>query len=117
MMAMSAVDVWITTGVLTLVIVVLRNAFLVAPRAWLPRGIVEHALRYAPLAALVALVAPEVLSSLLSPAARPGAAGLPALLATDPRVVSALALIVLGRVGGNPVVALGGAAALYVWMS
>lgn len=123
-MAMSATGVWTTIALLTLAIVALRNAFLVAPRAWLPRGIVERALRYAPLAALVALVAPEVLHSLLEPAApeaaRAAAAAAPgqfAALAADPRLLSAAVLVVVGRIGGNAFVALASAVAVFWWAS
>lgn len=127
-MAMSATGIWITIAVLTLVIVALRNAFLVAPRAWLPRGVVERALRYAPLAALVALVAPEVLSSLTGPAGPLATSGVPApldspavfqalgALAADPRLVSALVLVVVGRLGGNPFVALASAVGVFWWL-
>lgn len=117
---MSADEVWVTIVLLTLVVILLRNAFLLAPRAWLPRGIFERALRHAPLAALAALVMPEVLYGLLTKGNVPLSAGGGSLLLTlavDPRVASALLLIAAARLVGNPVVAIVSAAALYAWMT
>ena len=76
-----------------------------APRDWLPRGNVERALRYAPLAALVALLAPELLQPLAAAADRPGAAGFVQGL-SDPRFVSALVVIVVSRLTRNALAAL-----------
>lgn len=98
--SLPALEVWATILLLTLVIVALRNAFLVLPREWLPRGTLERALRYAPLAALAALLAPEVLQPVLQ---APGFAwaGL-----VDPRVLSALAVAVVSRLTCNALAAL-----------
>jgi branched-subunit amino acid transport protein len=58
---MDAIDIWLVIVGLTLVTVVTRSFFLVlGERVPLPAR-VQHALRYAPACALVALIAPEVL--------------------------------------------------------
>jgi branched-subunit amino acid transport protein len=57
---MSNSEIWLTIVGLTVVTVVTRNAFLVlGHRVTLPER-VQHALRYAPACALVALIVPEV---------------------------------------------------------
>ena len=101
--------IWMAIGVLAITVLVLRALYLYAPRRWQPRGTVAKALRFAPLAALVAVVVPEVLAPWL---AAPDA-GLHALL--DARVLSALALLVAARVTGNLLAAIGvGAVVLMV---
>jgi branched-subunit amino acid transport protein len=58
---MNDIDVWLLIAGLTLVTIVTRSFFLVlGDRLTLPAR-VQHALRYAPACALVALIAPEVL--------------------------------------------------------
>jgi branched-subunit amino acid transport protein len=58
---MSGTEIWLTIAGLTLVTVVTRNLFLVlGHKVSLPER-VQHALRYAPACALVALIVPEVL--------------------------------------------------------
>lgn len=57
---MSGTEIWLTIAGLTLVTVVTRNLFLVlGHKVALPER-VQHALRYAPACALVALIVPEV---------------------------------------------------------
>ncbi|NLD69029.1 MAG: hypothetical protein GX644_09465 [Limnobacter sp.] len=112
--SLPAAEIWATTILLTLVVVVLRNVFLVAPRDWQPRGKLERALRYAPLAALVALLAPEVLQPLATAAERAGPAGFAQGL-TDPRFVSALVVIVVSRLTRNALAALAGGVGLF-WL-
>jgi len=81
------VFVWTTIAVVAVIVAAGRWVFLLLPRDWRPRGLLEQALSHAPLAALAALVAPQVLAPLLEPAA-----GSPAALA-DPRLLSAMAAI------------------------
>ncbi len=58
---MSGTEIWLTIAGLTLVTFVTRNLFLVlGHKVALPER-VQHALRYAPACALVALIVPEVL--------------------------------------------------------
>jgi len=57
---MSNAEIWLTIGGLTLLTIVTRNSFLIlGHRVALPER-VQHALRYAPACALVALIVPEV---------------------------------------------------------
>jgi len=70
---------------LTLVTLVARNLFLLLPPAWQPRGQVAEALRYAPLAALLAITVPEIVRDVR------GMPLAPALLA-DPRLAAAMVL-------------------------
>ncbi len=63
------VFVWTTIAVVAVIVAAGRWVFLLLPRDWRPRGLLEQALSHAPLAALAALVAPQVLAPLLEPAA------------------------------------------------
>ncbi len=105
--SLPAPEVWTTILLLTLVIVALRNAFLVLPREWLPRGTLERALRYAPLAALAALLAPEVLQPVLR------APGFSLAGFVDPRVLSALAAAAVSRLTHNALAALAAGAGVF----
>jgi branched-subunit amino acid transport protein len=66
-MTVSDVQVWIAIAGLVVMVFVTRNAFVVVPSRWQPRGAVERALRHAPLAALVALTVPPALGAVLVP--------------------------------------------------
>jgi branched-subunit amino acid transport protein len=103
-----ALEIWTAILVLTAVVIAIRNVFLVAPRDWLPRGTFERALRYAPLAALVALVAPELTQPVLR------APGLSLWGLTDPRVLSALAVVLVSRWSGNSLAALASGVGVFV---
>ncbi len=59
-MKLSATEIWITIVLLMLLVFAMRNSFLVLPRRFQPKGTLAEALGYAPLAALVAICAPEV---------------------------------------------------------
>lgn len=84
-MTQSPAQVWTLIALLTLVTLVARNLFLLLPPAWQPRGQVAEALRYAPLAALLAITAPEIVRDVR------GLPLAPALLA-DPRLAAAVVL-------------------------
>jgi branched-subunit amino acid transport protein len=57
---MSNAEIWLTIAGLTMLTIVTRNSFLIlGHRVTLPQR-VQHALRYAPACALVALIVPEV---------------------------------------------------------
>lgn len=99
-MQLDATLIWVTTVMLAVIIFSLRNAFLFVPASLRPRGWLERALRYAPLSALAALVSPEIARSVLEAPAVSWA------LAADPRVLSALALMVAVRLSGNALVGL-----------
>jgi len=59
---MSAVEIWVIIAGLALVTVITRNFFIVLGDAVPLPARVQHALRYAPVCALTALIAPEVLT-------------------------------------------------------
>lgn len=88
-MQYSQGELWVLIALLALLTLVSRSFFVLLPRRWQPRGRVEQALRYAPLAALLAITMPEVLNQL--PTALQQAAPIRAI-ATDARLVSALVL-------------------------
>jgi branched-subunit amino acid transport protein len=90
----SQYELWVLIAVLALLTLLSRSFFVLLPRSWQPRGRVEQALRYAPLAALLALAVPEVAKQL--PNALQQAA--PAwAIAADARLVSALVLAAVIR--------------------
>jgi branched-subunit amino acid transport protein len=81
---MSAGEIWLTIAGLTVITVLTRSFFLMLGDAVrLPRR-VQHALRYAPACALVALVAPEALMQ----------QGALAVSLANPKLIGALAAIV-----------------------
>jgi branched-subunit amino acid transport protein len=60
---MNEFDIWLTIVLLTVATIVTRSAFfLLGDKVKLPSK-VQHALRYAPAAALAAIVAPDLLTS------------------------------------------------------
>lgn len=60
---MSNLDVWLTIGLLTLATIITRSAFfLLGDTVKLPAKL-QHALRYAPAAAMAAIVVPDLLVS------------------------------------------------------
>ncbi len=82
---MSNLEIWLTIGGLTLLTIVTRNAFLVlGDRVTLPAR-VQHALRFAPACALVALVVPEVVLQ----------SGSLALNLSNPKLVAALVAVAI----------------------
>ena len=91
----SPLEIWVLIALLSLVTLGARSFFVLLPRRWQPRGRVEQALRYAPLAALLAITVPEVVQQL--PAAPQHGAPAWADVATDPRLASALVLAVVIR--------------------
>ncbi|HJV72654.1 MAG TPA: AzlD domain-containing protein [Noviherbaspirillum sp.] len=57
---MSAGDIWLTIGLLTVATVLTRSSFFFLGHAVKLPEKVQHALRYAPAAALAAIVAPDL---------------------------------------------------------
>ena len=93
-MQYSALELAVLIALLALLTLLARSFFVLLPRRWQPRGRVEQALRYAPLAALLAITVPEVVQQL--PTALQQAT--PAwAVATDARLVSALVLAAVIR--------------------
>jgi len=60
---MSAVGIWLATALLAVATVVTRSSFFLLGRAVKLPPRLQHALRYAPAAALAAIVAPDLLLS------------------------------------------------------
>jgi branched-subunit amino acid transport protein len=94
-MAYTDLELLLLVALLALLTLVARNFFLVLPSRWQPRGAVAEALRYAPLAALLAITVPEIARDLPVGAAGATAAWADAL--TDPRLLSALLLAAVIR--------------------
>ena len=115
-MALTSLEVWAVIGLLALATLPVRTLFLFVPRHWQPRGRLEEALRWAPLAALVAITAPEVLRPVHAAAlASPAGGGGPAVAAlADPRVVAGVATLVVGRLTGSAFAAFAAGAGLYL---
>jgi branched-subunit amino acid transport protein len=89
-MAYDDLELLLLVALLALLTLVARNFFLVLPSRWQPRGAVAEALRYAPLAALLAITVPEIARDL--PVGAAGATAAWADAPTDPRLASALVL-------------------------
>ncbi len=107
----SQLELWLLIALLALLTLVSRSFFVLLPRRWQPRGRVEQALRYAPLAALLAITVPEVVQQL--PTALQQAT--PAwAIATDARLASALVLAVVIRLTRHTLWGLAAGAATYM---
>jgi len=90
----SSLELWTLIVLLSLVTLGARSFFVLLPRRWQPRGRVQQALRYAPLAALLAITAPEIVQQLPATLQQPAPAW---AIATDARLVSALVLAAVIR--------------------
>ena len=90
----TPVELWVLIALLALLTLALRSFFVLLPRRWHPRGRVALALRYAPLAALLAITVPEVVRQLPAALQQAGPA---AAIATDARLVSAIVLAAVIR--------------------
>ena len=88
--------VWAAIAGLVVVVFVTRNAFVALPRRLHPRGAIERALRFAPLAALVALTVPAAFETALAP----GGGWIAAW--HDGRLPAALATVAVARVARSP---------------
>lgn len=58
---MNSIDVWITIGLLTVATILTRGSFFMFGHAIKLPPKVQHALRYAPAAAMAAIVAPDLI--------------------------------------------------------
>ncbi len=87
---------WAAVAGLVLVVFVTRNVFMVLPRRLQPTGTLERALRFAPLAALVALTVPTAAEAWLAP----GAGWLDAW--HDGRLPAAVATVAVARIARSP---------------
>ena len=73
-MKTSPAGIWAAILMLSAIIVLLRALYLYAPRRWQPRGVVARPLRYAPMAAIVAVALTGCPPRCPSPAHRPNPA-------------------------------------------
>jgi branched-subunit amino acid transport protein len=88
--------VWSAIAGLVLVVFATRTVFMAVPRRMQPRGALEQALRYAPLAALVALTAPSAARVWLAPG------GDLWMALQDGRLPAALVTLAVARFAGSP---------------
>jgi branched-subunit amino acid transport protein len=93
---MSELTVWLVVLGLTFVTLATRSAFLVLGRRYTLPERVQHALRYAPVCALVALITPELAL----------ADGSLALTAANPKLVAGVAAAVVMVVTRNMIAAM-----------
>ncbi|SMP44417.1 AzlD domain-containing protein [Noviherbaspirillum suwonense] len=82
---MSSADIWLTIALLTFATVVTRTSFFLLASARLPAR-VQQALRYAPPAALAAIVIPDLLLN----GGAGGAAGITGIDWTNPRLLAGI---------------------------
>jgi branched-subunit amino acid transport protein len=87
---------WAAIAGLVVVVFVTRNAFMALPRRFQPTGAFERALRFAPLAALVALTVPAAAEAWLVP----GAGWLDVW--HDARLPAAVATVAVARIARSP---------------
>ena len=110
-MQYSVLELGVLIALLALLTLLSRSFFVLLPRRWQPRGRVEQALRYAPLAALLAITVPEVVQHL--PLALQQTAPIWAI-ATDARLVSALVLAAVIRLTRHTLWGLAAGTATYL---
>jgi len=114
-LAYSTGELWLLIVLLALVTLFSRSFFLLLPRSWQPRGRVEQALRYAPLAALLAITVPAIVPRLPDDAATLHVWAF--ATAADPRLVSALVVaLVIGTTRQTLWGLVAGSAVYLVWL-
>jgi branched-subunit amino acid transport protein len=115
----TSVEIWSVIVLLMVLVLFLRCGFLVLPRRWQPKGAIAEALGYAPLAALVAICAPEIAKFQLDNLDKGlNFSGMVASLTNDWRLWGALALmvtVVLTKASKRAALYGLSAAALAVW--
>jgi branched-subunit amino acid transport protein len=88
--------VWWAIAGLVAVVFATRNAFAVLPQRWQPRGALERALRFAPSAALVALIVPAACAAWLGPGVEFASA------LRDPRLPAVIVTVAVSRLARSP---------------
>jgi branched-subunit amino acid transport protein len=91
---MSLFYVWAVILGLMVLVLVMRWSFLVLPRRFQPKGQLALALNFAPLAALIAICAPEVLKNQTSQFSGAG----PVSLLNDWRLWGAVAMLAVASI-------------------
>jgi branched-subunit amino acid transport protein len=96
----STNSVWVVIALLTLVVFLSRNLFVIFGGRFKPKGRLSQALEFAPLAALVAIVVPEFVTAF-------NAHGISLTEhIVDGRVLAGLTAIVVGSISRNSLYAL-----------
>jgi branched-subunit amino acid transport protein len=93
-------SIWVVIGLLTLVVFLTRNLFVIFGERFKPTGRLSQALEFAPLAALVAIVVPEFVTAFNAHGT--SLAG----HMVDGRVLAGLIAVVVGSVTRNSLYAL-----------
>jgi branched-subunit amino acid transport protein len=93
--SLTTLYVWIIIVALCVMVVAMRCSFLVLPRRWQPKGALAHALSFAPLAALMAICAPEVMKFQIAHWPASAAEYSASHLLSDWRLLSGLAMVVV----------------------
>jgi branched-subunit amino acid transport protein len=96
----SATSIWIVIALLTLVVFLSRNLFVIFGERFKPKGRLSQALEFAPLAALVAIVVPEFVTAFNA-----HGTSITGHIA-DARVLTGLTAIVVGSISRNSLYAL-----------
>jgi branched-subunit amino acid transport protein len=96
----STNSVWVVIALLTLVVFLSRNLFVIFGERFKPKGRLSQALEFAPLAALVAIVVPEFVTAFHAHGT--SLAG----HIVDGRVLAGLTAIVVGSLSQNSLYAL-----------
>ena len=102
-------QLWVLLVALVVLTLVVRSFFLVLPERWQPRGMLERALRAAPLAAIMAITVPEIFRTSLAADAVFSWQTL-----ADPRLLSALVMVLAWFMLRNGLVALLAGCASYL---
>jgi branched-subunit amino acid transport protein len=63
---MSSLDIWWVIAMAAVIVLAQRVSFLLLPASFTPRGALLRALSFAPLAALMAICAPEIFATVLA---------------------------------------------------
>jgi branched-subunit amino acid transport protein len=94
-MKLGTFDIWLTIILMMALILLMRCGMLVLPRKYQPKGALADALAFAPLAALVAICAPEIAKFQLDALSQGASASqLFAGLRQDWRLWGAVALVI-----------------------
>ncbi len=96
----STTSIWVVIALLTLVVFLSRNLFVIFGERFKPRGRLSQALEFAPLAALVAIVVPEFVTAFNAHGT--SFAG----HVVDGRVLAGLTAVVVGSLTRNSLYAL-----------
>jgi branched-subunit amino acid transport protein len=104
-------SIWVVIGLLTLVVFLSRNLFVIFGERFKPKGRLSQALEFAPLAALVAIVVPEFMTAFMT-----HGTSITEHIA-DGRVLAGMTAIVVGAIFRNSLYALVGGSLCYAMLT